>query len=233
MCTRWMSTTCSIGNWRSLRYVLTKILISKIIFVQFQENEPYNKGAFRINVDFPTDYPFKPPSITFVTKIYHPNVDESGKICLGIIRTENWKPATRIEHGGWIFNFVIYLIPTHFFSDDCTGPANRPTWNWTSTACRLGRGIPEGPQQVREECWRIHPEARRRGETQLMDAINNKREDKKKYYNCFPHLHIHSYIHMFFPILLSPLLLISSHNNIVVINLPIQLSYISLLNKKI
>jgi ubiquitin-protein ligase len=77
-----------------------KILISKIIFVQFQENEPYNKGAFRINVDFPTDYPFKPPSITFVTKIYHPNVDESGKICLGIIRTENWKPATRIEHGG-------------------------------------------------------------------------------------------------------------------------------------
>jgi ubiquitin-conjugating enzyme E2 L3 len=59
--------------------------------------EPYNKGAFRVNVDFPAEYPFKPPRVTFVTKIYHPNVDEKGQICLPLVTPENWKPATRTE----------------------------------------------------------------------------------------------------------------------------------------
>ncbi|PAA92178.1 hypothetical protein BOX15_Mlig023549g3, partial [Macrostomum lignano] len=61
------------------------------------ENPPYNKGAFRINIDFPVEYPFKPPKVTFKTKIYHPNVDEKGQVCLPIINPENWKPATKTE----------------------------------------------------------------------------------------------------------------------------------------
>ncbi|XP_033748297.1 ubiquitin-conjugating enzyme E2 L3-like [Pecten maximus] len=56
---------------------------------------PYNKGAFKVEIVFPAEYPFKPPKITFKTKIYHPNVDEKGQICLPIISAENWKPATR------------------------------------------------------------------------------------------------------------------------------------------
>lgn len=59
------------------------------------EKAPYNKGAFKIEVAFPQEYPFKPPKITFVTQIYHPNVDEKGQVCLPIIASENWKPATR------------------------------------------------------------------------------------------------------------------------------------------
>ena len=61
------------------------------------EKPPYNKGAFRIQITFPRDYPFKPPTVLFKTKIYHPNIDENGQVCLGIISTENWKPATRVE----------------------------------------------------------------------------------------------------------------------------------------
>ncbi|CAD7086988.1 unnamed protein product [Hermetia illucens] len=61
------------------------------------ENPPYNKGAFRIEVNFPAEYPFKPPKICFKTKIYHPNIDEKGQVCLPIISTENWKPATKTE----------------------------------------------------------------------------------------------------------------------------------------
>nr|XP_020442778.1 ubiquitin-conjugating enzyme E2 L3-like [Monopterus albus] len=56
---------------------------------------PYDKGAFRIEIVFPAEYPFKPPKITFKTKIYHPNIDEKGQVCLPIISVENWKPATR------------------------------------------------------------------------------------------------------------------------------------------
>ena len=61
------------------------------------EQAPYNKGAFRIEISFPAEYPFRPPKITFKTKIYHPNVDEKGQVCLPIIIAENWKPATKTE----------------------------------------------------------------------------------------------------------------------------------------
>ncbi|CAJ1070038.1 ubiquitin-conjugating enzyme E2 L3-like [Xyrichtys novacula] len=56
---------------------------------------PYDKGAFRIEINFPTEYPFKPPKINFKTKIYHPNIDEKGQVCLPMISVENWKPATK------------------------------------------------------------------------------------------------------------------------------------------
>jgi len=61
------------------------------------ESVPYNKGAFRIEINFPAEYPFKPPKITFRTKIYHPNIDEKGQVCLPIIQAENWKPATKTD----------------------------------------------------------------------------------------------------------------------------------------
>ncbi|WAR01331.1 UB2L3-like protein, partial [Mya arenaria] len=57
----------------------------------------YNKGAFKIQIDFPAEYPFKPPKVTFKTKIYHPNIDEKGQVCLPIISAENWKPATKTD----------------------------------------------------------------------------------------------------------------------------------------
>ncbi|VDN07845.1 unnamed protein product [Thelazia callipaeda] len=61
------------------------------------DKEPYNKGAFKIAIDFPVEYPFKPPKITFLTKIYHPNVDEKGQVCLPLISPDNWKPTTKTE----------------------------------------------------------------------------------------------------------------------------------------
>merc|ERR1712137_122529 len=61
------------------------------------DQSPYNKGAFRIKINFPAEYPFKPPKISFKTKIYHPNIDEKGQVCLPIISPENWKPATKTD----------------------------------------------------------------------------------------------------------------------------------------
>merc|ERR1711925_68705 len=40
------------------------------------DKAPYNKGAFLINLEFPAEYPFKPPKVNFKTPIYHPNIDE-------------------------------------------------------------------------------------------------------------------------------------------------------------
>uniref|UniRef100_A0A2D4FIT8 E2 ubiquitin-conjugating enzyme n=2 Tax=Micrurus TaxID=8634 RepID=A0A2D4FIT8_MICCO len=74
---------------------VTNILLWKGLLVP--DNPPYNKGAFWIEINFPCEYPLKPPTIRFKTKIYHPNVDEMGQFCLPIISAENWQPNTKID----------------------------------------------------------------------------------------------------------------------------------------
>lgn len=75
------------------------LLINLMCILSLQDNPPYDKGAFRIEIIFPAEYPFKPPKITFKTKIYHPNIDEKGQVCLPVISPENWKPATKTDQG--------------------------------------------------------------------------------------------------------------------------------------
>jgi ubiquitin-conjugating enzyme E2 D/E len=56
---------------------------------------PYVGGLFKLEIHFPTDYPFKPPKVLFKTKIYHPNISPSGNICLDILKNQ-WSPALTI-----------------------------------------------------------------------------------------------------------------------------------------
>jgi ubiquitin-conjugating enzyme E2 D/E len=59
------------------------------------DESPYTGGIFFLNIHFPTDYPFKPPKINFTTRIYHPNINSNGSICLDILK-EQWSPALTI-----------------------------------------------------------------------------------------------------------------------------------------
>jgi len=58
-------------------------------------DSPYAGGVFKLSIRFPTDYPFKQPHIQFTTKIYHPNINSSGGICLDILK-QQWSPALTI-----------------------------------------------------------------------------------------------------------------------------------------
>jgi len=62
------------------------------------KDSPYQGGVFELAVVFPLDYPFKPPKVAFRTKIYHPNINSSGGICLDILK-DQWSPALTITKG--------------------------------------------------------------------------------------------------------------------------------------
>ena len=86
---------CGMKNFRNIQVDEANLLTWQGLIVP--DNSSYDKGAFRIEINFPAEYPFKPPKITLKTKIYHPNIDEKGQVCLPVISAENWKPATKTD----------------------------------------------------------------------------------------------------------------------------------------
>ncbi|GFP90509.1 ubiquitin-conjugating enzyme e2 28 [Phtheirospermum japonicum] len=60
------------------------------------QDSPYAGGVFLVTIHFPPDYPFKPPKVAFRTKVFHPNINSNGSICLDILK-EQWSPALTIS----------------------------------------------------------------------------------------------------------------------------------------
>ena len=65
--------------------------------IQGPDNTPYAGGIFLVRIQLPMDYPFKPPRMKFETKVYHPNINSNGGICLDTLKETAWSPALNIS----------------------------------------------------------------------------------------------------------------------------------------
>jgi len=79
---------------------------------------PYEGGHYKCKMTFPPTYPVNPPVVKFITKIFHPNVHEDGKVCISILhegndvsgyehQMERWRPIQNIRT---IFLSIISLL---------------------------------------------------------------------------------------------------------------------------
>lgn len=99
------------------------------------EETDYKNGVFLLDIQIPKEYPYKPPTCIFKTKIWHPNINpEYGTICITILKKENWNPSMNISN-------VLLSIMLLFYKPNFEDPLN----------FKARREFKENPEKYKEK----------------------------------------------------------------------------------
>jgi ubiquitin-conjugating enzyme E2 D/E len=69
---------------------------ASLVFLGQKDHAAYGGRAFLLRVNFPSDYPFQPPRLSFVTPIHHYAVATDGSLCLPVLR-DTWSPSLSLK----------------------------------------------------------------------------------------------------------------------------------------
>lgn len=133
------------------------------------KNSPYEDGVWVIDVLLPDQYPYKSPSIGFVNKIYHPNIDEaSGSVCLDVIN-QTWSPMYELKN---IFDvFLPQLLAYPNPSDPLNSKAAKLLLNDSTKFEEIVR------EHVKKHAYKHISKEKGKAEKKL---ISDKKQDRKK-----------------------------------------------------
>jgi ubiquitin-conjugating enzyme E2 A len=81
-------------------------------------DSPFENGIFDILIRFDSDYPIKPPSVKFITSMYHPNIYRDGKICIDILQPHEWVSTQTVRT-------IMLSIISLLCDPNPSSPANR------------------------------------------------------------------------------------------------------------
>jgi len=79
---------------------------------------PYENGIYEMRIKFDSDYPIKPPSVKFITPMYHPNIYRDGQICVDILQNHEWSPVQNVRT-------ILISIISLLMDPNPLSPANR------------------------------------------------------------------------------------------------------------
>lgn len=99
----------------------------------------WKKAKYQFKFSIPSGYPHEPPKVKCLTKIFHPNIDLEGNVCLNILR-EEWNPVLCL-------NSVVYGIISLFYEPNPNDPLNKD-------AAELLRRSPEEFKKIVERTLR-------------------------------------------------------------------------------
>lgn len=83
-----LSLDCSINNDPTEGFAVEIVadhIFSWHVYIEGPKDTPYEGGVFKLLMVFPPSYPMQPPTLTFLSKFWHPNVYADGKVCLSIL----------------------------------------------------------------------------------------------------------------------------------------------------
>ncbi|KAB2580170.1 NEDD8-conjugating enzyme UBC12 [Lasiodiplodia hormozganensis] len=106
----------SLGSTMKTEFPNPDDILNFVLTIEPDEGM-YKGGRFNFNFAINQNFPHDPPKVKCTQKIYHPNIDLEGNVCLNILR-EDWKPVLNL-------NAVIVGLQFLFLEPNASDPLNK------------------------------------------------------------------------------------------------------------